>query len=420
MFLAPRSGGIVGTIRYSLVSRVIPYQGRISTVIPRRTFSHTLVSRQELIKAVKPKSRKKARSKKASLIQSGQDGTSQQGISRSKPGERKVVTAYCVAQEYDMHHVNRILNDRGMQAGSSGSLLYPDEPEVIHIEMPISSNKSDISHMRHSESVPTGDVFIFPSGTIVSWGVPRPNIEYLAVEVLSAAAKDSLGANAEDENLEYTEDANEDRSSIRGEMIVLGTKEGLSEDDMGSSEHESMRVILSKIAFSSGLARATKLSVLENLVDEYSQSSRAILSMLSGGPLTRMKSRRWVYQRLSQLLDLRAQLNLYSELADDLPDLFWESKQELGLEIYYDQVGRVLDVLTRIKILNQKMDYAEEIIRNLRDMRSEIHSSRLEWIIIWLITFEVLHTVWIEVWRIPQEREKAKEEVSSTRVSLAI
>lgn len=405
------------TIRHSLVSRVIPCQGRISTVISRRAFSQISISHQELVKAVKSKSRKKARSNKASLAQSSQDGTYQQDISRSKPGERNIVTAYCVAQEYDMHHVNRILNDRGIQAGSSGSLLYPDEPEVIHIEMPISSDKSDISHVRHSEGVPTGDVFIFPSGTIVSWGVPRSNVEYLTAEVLSAAAKDPLGVNAEDENLEYTEDSNEDKSSIRGEMIVLGTKGGASENVQASSEHQSMRVILSKIAFSSGLARATKLSVLENLVDESSQSSRAVLVMLNGSPLTRMKSRRWVYQRLSHLLDLRAQLNLYSELADDLPDLFWDSKQELGLETYYDQVGRTLDVLQRIKILNQKMDYAEEIIRNLRDMRSEIHSSRLEWIIIWLITFEVLHTIWIEVWRIPQERNKAQEEIGRIRAS---
>ncbi|CAF9911139.1 MAG: hypothetical protein GOMPHAMPRED_007319 [Gomphillus americanus] len=254
----------------------------------------------------------------------------------------------------------------------------------------------------------TGDVFIFSSGTVVSWGVPRMEIEDLTTEVLLSAATEPLGTNAEEENLEYIEDPQESKSLVQGETTVLGTKSEHIQAVQDQNEHRSTRIVLAKLAYSSGLARATKLAVLENLVDEYSQSSRSVLSMLNGGPMARLKSRRWIYQRLGHLLDLRAQLNLYSELADDLPDLFWDTKQELGLENYYHQVGRTLDVLRRIKILNQKMDYAEEIIGNLRDMRSEIHSSRLEWIIIWLIAFEVLHTIWIEVRRLPQEREKAK------------
>jgi uncharacterized Rmd1/YagE family protein len=52
-------------------------------------------------------------------------------------------------------------------------------------------------------------------------------------------------------------------------------------------------------------------------------------------------------QKTGELLALRAQLNHYSELTDSLPDLFWDSRHELGLEGYYDQVGKNLDVGVR-------------------------------------------------------------------------
>ncbi|MCJ1334297.1 hypothetical protein MMC10_011005 [Thelotrema lepadinum] len=304
-----------------------------------------------------------------------------------------------------MNQVHNILRKRDMQVGPSGTLLYPEEPEVIHIEMPLAEDT--VPYFSNSATTESGDIFIFPSGTIVSWGVPRSHIDFLRSEVLAPAARKPLGEEAEDENLEYSEDSNEERSLVIAEKIVLGTKSPTTQENLGSNKsnpgdgtHRPLRTVLAKIAFSSGLARATKLAVLENLVDEYSQSSRSILSILMHGSM-RLKSRKWVYEKIGQLLDLRAQLNLYSELADDLPDLFWDTKHELGLESYYDQISKALDTRIRIKTLNQKMDYAEEIISNLRDMRSEIHSSRLEWIIIGLITFEVLYAIWTEAFRIP-------------------
>ena len=106
-------------------------------------------------------------------------------------------------------------------------------------------------------------------------------------------------------------------------------------------------------------------------------------------------------QKTGQLLELRAQLNHYSELTDSLPDIFWDSKYELGLETYYDQVGKALDVGIRIKTLNEKMDYAQEIATILRETLSERHMVFLEWIIILLILVEVVFGVkreWKEYW----------------------
>jgi uncharacterized Rmd1/YagE family protein len=78
----------------------------------------------------------------------------------------------------------------------------------------------------------------------------------------------------------------------------------------------------------------------------------------------------------------------------------------LGLEGYYDQVGKALDVGIRIKVLNEKMDYAQEIAAVLRERLSEKHGYFLEWTIIVLIAVEVGFEIlrlwregfWDEVW----------------------
>ncbi|MCJ1381502.1 hypothetical protein MMC17_004613 [Xylographa soralifera] len=249
-----------------------------------------------------------------------------------------------------------------------------------------------------------GDVFIFLSGTIVAWNVPEESPTLLATKTLFPAVVNPHLERLETEDLEYAEDLSRDSSSMKGDTIYLGCKVGNPQTQtkisMDSTETDGMQgslresptsdvnITLAKIAFSSGPARSTKLAVLESLLDEYFESTRSIPTMLSRGkglPFT------WsfVLQKTGQLMSIRAQLNLYSELTDSLPDLFWDSRYELGLERSYDQVGRALDVGVRIKTLNEKMDYAQEIASVLRAQLSEQHGNRLEWIIIALITIEV-------------------------------
>ena len=237
-----------------------------------------------------------------------------------------------------------------------------------------------------------GDVFIFPSGTLVAWAISEESVLSLASTTLFPAAQGPHIDQLETENLDYTEDAERENSSIKGDTIVLGTKTERSPHEKDGKPDVQLRhdadTVLAKIAFSSGLARSTKLAVLERLLSDYFESTRSIPTMLSKGsrlPFTRS----FVLQKTGQLLSIRAQLNLYSELTDSLPDLFWDSRHELGLEGYYDQVGRALDVGIRIKVLNEKMDYSQEIASILREQLSANHSFRLEWIIIVLITMEI-------------------------------
>jgi uncharacterized Rmd1/YagE family protein len=202
---------------------------------------------------------------------------------------------------------------------------------------------------------------------------------------------------------------------VVGDTIVLGTKpEQQSTTDYSSSSSSSsstspsesngtgaeVDTVLAKIAFSSGLARSTKLAVLETLLSAYQHSTREIPNMLAAKHTRSPFTRSFILRKTGELLSIRAQLNLYSELTDSMPDLFWDSRHELGLGGYYDDVGRALDVGVRIKVLNEKIGFAQEIASVLREQLSEKHGLRLEWAIIALIAVEVV----LEFWRHYEER----------------
>ena len=142
--------------------------------------------------------------------------------------------------------------------------------------------------------------------------------------------------------------------------------------------------------------------MLENTLSTYFHSTRSIPSTLTSGSSPKF-TRSFILRKTGELLHIRAQLNLYSELTDSLPDIFWDSPHELGLENYYEQVGRVLDVGKRIRVLNERMDYASEIARVLRERLSERHGHALEWVIIWLIVIEVAYGS-LHLWRERQEK----------------
>ncbi|KAI9813687.1 MAG: hypothetical protein M1832_006115 [Thelocarpon impressellum] len=242
----------------------------------------------------------------------------------------------------------------------------------------------------------------------------------MVTKTLLPAAENSHVDQLETEDLEYLEDPTRENSSIKGDTITLGTltqsaAEGGEQVFAGttaSARSGEADTVLAKIAFSSGLARSTKLAVLESLLSNYFESTRTIPTMLSQGsrlPFTRS----FILRKTGQLLSVRAQLNLYSELTDSLPDLFWDSRHELGLEGYYDQVGRALDVGVRIKVLNEKMDYAQEIASVLRERLSEKHGLVLEWMIIALITIEVAFEI-LRLWKERMERIRHEKTAAVT------
>ncbi|KAI8947500.1 hypothetical protein F4801DRAFT_560397 [Xylaria longipes] len=271
------------------------------------------------------------------------------------------IRAICVAQSFDMTQVQEILRFHGFE-------LDPDGTDF------------DTQAVVHARGVNNGDIFVFPSGTIVTWSISEDILVKLASKHLIRAASFPHLDRAEMEMLEFAPDEARDTSYMKGEVVILGTR-------AQELEHNRADTTLAKIAFSSGLARSPKLAVLETDLEYLLQESKATLNVLAAGSQNKLK-RSSILKMTGQLLNLRSQLNHYSDITEELPDMFWES--ESVLEEYYNQIGAALSVRRRIEILNKRIDYANENVSVLREMISEKYGHRLEWIIIALITVEVL------------------------------
>ncbi|EXA39249.1 hypothetical protein FOVG_10863 [Fusarium oxysporum f. sp. pisi HDV247] len=312
----------------------------------------------------------------AIIAQQPKRGATAQGSPSDEPSN--VVSATCVAESFKMPVVLEILSSHGFDIDPDGTGF--DANEVVH-----------------ARGVNGGDIFVFPSGTIVTWSLP-PDV--VTRQIMRAAEEAHSIESREFEDLEFTTDTNREASVLKGDVIVLGTRKEHKEAD-------KLDTTLAKVAFSSGLARSTKLAVLETALTSYFESTRNIPALLSQGAGVPL-GRKFILQKTGELLSLRARLNHYSELTDSLPDIFWDTSSDLGLEGYYEQVGRALDVNVRIRALNQKMDYAAEIASVLREMSSEQHGTRLEWIIIVLIAVEVIFELRRIVLEMLQERDERK------------
>jgi len=140
-----------------------------------------------------------------------------------------------------------------------------------------------------------------------------------------------------------------------------------------------------KLAFSTGFSRSVKLSVLEDLLDQYLYKNKWIPDYLTRGkrlPLSRTQ----VLQRIGELFQLRGSANLYSDLLDT-PDFCWSSDQ---LADYFSNISRVLEIRSRMSIFNRKLDYANDMSSLMKSHLKERHNFKLEWIIITLIAIEVI------------------------------
>jgi uncharacterized Rmd1/YagE family protein len=98
-----------------------------------------------------------------------------------------------------------------------------------------------------------------------------------------------------------------------------------------------------------------------------------------------------VLQMTGELFSLRHELNLNSDLLDT-PDFYWERER---LETLYRTTCNYLSIDRRTKVLNEKLAQCCEILELISTHLTDQHHTRLEWMIIALITievgFEILH-----------------------------
>ncbi|CCH45215.1 hypothetical protein BN7_4796 [Wickerhamomyces ciferrii] len=236
----------------------------------------------------------------------------------------------------------------------------------------------------------THDVFILIDGSVVVWGMDESNVEKKILPLFKKFEKSSY-ENPESEDMDYieTKDLHDEQNSYLEEDIIVINSLDKDQD------------LLDKAAFSSGLSRSTRLAILENSLERHILQTRKMSEHLSIGKKLTVTEKE-LLRSTGRLFLLRGKLNLYSELIG-IPDLYWS---EPNLEKIYRQISNNLDISQRISILNKKLDYATEESRALMSTLNEEKSTRLEWIIIYLIMIEVCFEIFHFYERYSDYKEK--------------
>ena len=146
--------------------------------------------------------------------------------------------------------------------------------------------------------------------------------------------------------------------------------------------------IMTKLAISHSLAQSVKLGAFEDSITETFNKTRSIPEDLAKRGTISL-SRRQIRQKIGELFLERSSINLHVDVLDT-PEFFWDYTE---LEPYYKTIANDLDIETRGQVLNKRLDVVKELFEMLGNELNHQHSSRLEWIIIWLIIIEVVLTL---------------------------
>ena len=224
--------------------------------------------------------------------------------------------------------------------------------EVLHVEIPLLDG--------------AGDLFCFPYGASVFWGIPAPD----TLEILHELQPFEKLKLDEIETDEFT--------------FNYGEQAKVAEDEIILPNRDTM----TKLAFSHGLAQSVKLGNFETKTLKTFHSAQHIPEDLATKGKISL-SRKEIRRKMGELFVERSSINLHVDVLD-VPEILWEYPE---LEPYYRLIANYLDVQPRVEVLNKRLEIIHELFEMLGNELNHQHSSRLELTIILLIVIEVVVTI---------------------------
>ncbi|KRY22278.1 Required for meiotic nuclear division protein 1 -like protein, partial [Trichinella patagoniensis] len=239
----------------------------------------------------------------------------------------------------------------------------------------ISSELPDVVYVQQKFQQP-GEAFVFYDGGVVFWDfTEKSRREFLnAVQLFEESPYEDKIVESEEENLSYVF-SEQSKAEFRQETFLLPTQ---------ISQETST---LYKFAVSNAMFLSVKLSIWESLLDDFVASSEDVVEHLQLGRITLSKSE--VLRRAGKLFMLRHRISLCGDLLD-APDFYWD-KQDL--ERIYSEAFSLFNMGKRTRVVNEKLTYCLELLQLLDGNISQVHSVRLEVMIIVLILIEVLFEI---------------------------
>jgi uncharacterized Rmd1/YagE family protein len=256
----------------------------------------------------------------------------------------KKCAAFCLALRFDINELAKLLSDSTLIRIIKGALLI---------------------EYNHSWSV------VFAYGAVVHWDVSSEQ-QIKLHQLLLNHAENPL-TTIEEEHFTFA-------------LNCPGTR--IIEDHI---EIESSDPILI-FALSQGMAQSIKLATFEtNAITTINNTSYIPKSLAENGSIK--LNRHKIAKIRGQLFLTKSDIILNYDLLDT-PDFFWEYPE---YEAFYSITAKYLEIAPRTEVLSKKLETIHELFEMLADEQKHRHSSILEWIIIWLIAFEIGMTIYDKV-----------------------
>lgn len=218
-----------------------------------------------------------------------------------------------------------------------------------------------------------GDIFYFSYGTIVMWGLSKEEEEAVLIEA------------------RFFEEGPIDSAEWEESLYSQGESAKILKDNITLPSSN----VLTKLAFSHGLAQSVKLAVFEKLVERRIERSRyAPESLAKHGRIA--MTRKQLAMMIGEIVLDRNSINFHTDILDT-PEFFWEHSD---LEPLYRLIAQDLDIVARVNVLNKRLDILKELFEILSNEIENRHSSTLEWIVIILISMEVVVTFAKEIFHL--------------------
>lgn len=268
-------------------------------------------------------------------------------------------TAFATADEYHLGSLCQELVSCGYVEVTS---LPRDAANILVMGVESSAKEGD-----------PGTVFLFREGAAVFWNVKDKTMKHV-MQVLGRHETQPYEValvHWENEELNYIK--TEGQSKLHRGEIKLN-----SELDVDDS-------ILEKFAFSNALCLSVKLAIWEATLDKFIESIQSIPEALKAGKKVKL-SHKEVMQKMGELFALRHRINLSSDFLIT-PDFYWD---RANLEELYDKTCQFLSITRRVKVMNEKLQHCMELTDLMRNHLNEKRALRLEWMIVILITIEVM------------------------------
>ncbi|KAF7704504.1 required for meiotic nuclear division protein 1 homolog [Silurus meridionalis] len=267
--------------------------------------------------------------------------------------------AYATAEQY---HLPTLCHDLIANGFFEIRDLPRDAANVLVIGTEIASKPDDNAMM-----------FFFREGSVVFWNVDDKTIKKVMriLEQHEIQPYEVALVHWENEEINYSIEEGSTKLH-RGNFIF-------------NSDMDYEQVLLEKFAFSNALSLSVKLAIWEISLDNFVESIQPIPETLKSGKSVKL-SRAEVLQKIGELFALRHCINLSSDLLIT-PDFYWDRED---LEQLYDKTCQFLSINRRVKVVNEKLQHCTELTDLMRNHLSEKHSLRLEWMIVILITIEVM------------------------------